>query len=310
MKVTISGFYDEVSSNLDEQIALVRELGEKYLCPRRIDGKNIADYTADEFREKIKPRLDAAGIGFSSIGSPIGKVRLDDEEGFNRQLAQLKELIAIAEMMNCKYIRVFSFFVPQGGDYSVYKDKVIEKMKKFVGVAEGSNVVLLHENEKKIYGDTADRAAEVYEGVASPHLKLCYDASNFIQVGENPNEAFEKLKDKVVYYHIKDCDKDTRVEVPMGLGSTDYKKIFDELEEMDYEGFMTLEPHTAKYAVGRKYVYYVPFARFIVPNFYKAFKYIDEKLALTPSATVSRKDVFVLQYKNLKKFIEEAGKRA
>ena len=53
MKVTISGFYDEVSSNLDEQIALVRELGEKYICPRRVDGKNIADYTAEEFQKTI-----------------------------------------------------------------------------------------------------------------------------------------------------------------------------------------------------------------------------------------------------------------
>ena len=96
----------------------------------------------------------------------------------------------------------------------------------------------------------------------------------------------------------------------MGLGSTDYKKIFDELEEMDYEGFMTLEPHTAKYAIGRKYVYYIPFARYIVPNFYKAFKYIDEKLVISKSANITRKDVFVLQYKNLKKFIEEAGERA
>ena len=310
MKVTISGFYDEVSSNLDEQIALVRELGEKYICPRRIDGKNIADYTAEEFAKSVKPRLDAAGIGFSSIGSPIGKVKIDDEEGFARQLRQLKELAEIAKMMNCRYIRVFSFFVPQNGDAAACRDKVMEKMKKFVEVVEGTDIILLHENEKKIYGDTADRATDVYESVNSPHLKLCYDASNFIQVGENPNEAFEKLKDKVVYYHIKDCDKETRVEVPMGLGSTDYKKIFDELAELGYEGFMTLEPHTAKYAVARKYVYFIPFARYIVPNFYKAFKYIDEKLGNTNSSVVTRKDVFVLQYKNLKKFIEEAGKRA
>ena len=310
MKVSISGFYDEVSSNLDEQIALVRELGEKYICPRRIDGKNIADYTAEEFAAKIKPRLDAAGIGFSSIGSPIGKVNVNDEEGFNRQLTQLKELVGIAAMMNCKYIRIFSFFIPKGADYSKYRDTVVEKLKKFVECVEGTDVVLLHENEKGIYGDVADRVVEIYDAVNSPKFRLAYDASNFIQVGENPNEAYEKLKDSVVYYHIKDCDKATRVEVPMGLGETDYKKIFDDLEARGYEGFMTLEPHTAKYAVGRKYVYFVPFARFIVPDFYKAFCYIDEKLGNTKTTKVTRKDVCVLQYKNLKKFIEEAGKRA
>ena len=68
MKVIISGFYDEVSLKLDNQIALLNELGEKYMCPRLLDGKNIADYTLEEFVEQIKPRLDENGIKFSSMG--------------------------------------------------------------------------------------------------------------------------------------------------------------------------------------------------------------------------------------------------
>ena len=78
--IKISGFYDEVSSNLDEQIKLIKEFGESYLCPRVVDGKNIANYTAQEFQSVIKPRLDNAGIKFSSIGSPIGKIGLYDDE--------------------------------------------------------------------------------------------------------------------------------------------------------------------------------------------------------------------------------------
>ena len=116
MKVTISGFYDEVSTNLDTQIALLNELGEKYLCPRLVDGKNIADYTVEEFVEKVKPRLDKYDIKFSSIGSPIGKVNIDDEAGFEKQLKQLKELVKICEVMDCKYIRMFSFFMPKDSE--------------------------------------------------------------------------------------------------------------------------------------------------------------------------------------------------
>src|SRR5699024_8464118 len=85
-QVKISGFYDEVSSKLDDQIALIKEFGEQYLCPRVVDGKNIADYTAAEFARDIKPRLDAAGIKFSSIGSPIGKIGLYDDPAYESQL--------------------------------------------------------------------------------------------------------------------------------------------------------------------------------------------------------------------------------
>lgn len=109
-EITISGFYDEISSALSTQIAVLHELGETYMCPRNVDGKNIADYTFEEFKEKIFPVLKKEGVKFSSIGSPIGKVGIDDEEGFEKQKKQLAELVKIAKLTGCEYIRVFSFF--------------------------------------------------------------------------------------------------------------------------------------------------------------------------------------------------------
>ena len=109
-KITISGFYDEISGSLSKQIAVLHELGEHYMCPRNIDGKNIADYTFEEFEKDVYPVLKKEGIKFSSIGSPIGKVGIDDEEGFAKQKKQLAELVKIAQLMKCEYIRIFSFF--------------------------------------------------------------------------------------------------------------------------------------------------------------------------------------------------------
>lgn len=308
MKVTISGFYDEVSTSLDKQIELAKELGESYICPRSVDGKNIADYTYEEFMATVKPRLDKAGIKFSSIGSPIGKVGVEDEEGFNKQLTQLATLIKIAEAMECKYIRMFSFFIPEGKDPKDYRDIVMDKLKKFVALTEGTDVVLLHENEKEIYGDTYERCLDIYHTLDTPKLKLIFDASNYIQVGCDPNEAYLATRNYTVYYHMKDCDKETRVEFPLGLGSTDYPAIFADLEARGYNGFMTLEPHTGKYAVGRKFMYFVPFASKLKPEFYTAFRKIDAKLGYGAFKRVTRKDMFVMQYKNLKKFISEAEK--
>ena len=149
MKVTISGFYDEVSLRLDKQIELLNELGEKYMCPRMLDGKNIADYTVEEFVESVKPRLDAYGIKFSSIGSPIGKVDINDDAGFEKQLKQLAELVKICEVMDCKYIRMFSFFMPKNCEPQKYRDKVLEKLSKFLDVVEGHPVVYSTKTKRK-----------------------------------------------------------------------------------------------------------------------------------------------------------------
>ena len=171
-KFIISGFYDEISSNLNTQIAEIKELGESYLCPRSINGKNIADYTAEEFKRDIKPILDENGIKFSSIGSPIGKVSIDDDAEFEKQKAQLKELVEIARMMDCKYIRAFSFFYGDKDPESCF-DTVLAKTKQFVEIVKGSGVKFMHENEKKIYGDVPERVMKLYNAINDEDFVLC-----------------------------------------------------------------------------------------------------------------------------------------
>lgn len=305
IKATISGFYDEVSFMLEDQLAALKELGETYMCPRTIDKKNISGYTAEEFAKSVKPRLDAAGIKFSSIGSPIGKVAIGDEEGYQKQLKSLAELTKIAELMGCKYIRIFSFLLPAHDDPAIYRDQVMAKMRGFLDVVKGKDVILLHENEKGIYGNVASRCVDIYKTLNDPQLQLIYDASNFVQCNEDPINAFEMMKDYVVYYHIKDCDKETNVEVPVGMGDGCYDYIFAELNKRNYEGFMTMEPHTGKYAVLRRPVYFFPFMPLALPKFYKAFRKIDKALGKSPFNKVTRKDVFMIQYNNLKKLLAE-----
>lgn len=303
LNIKISGFYDEISGDLNEQIKVLKELGETYMCPRVIDGKNIADYTAEEFIKNIKPRLDAEGIKFSSIGSPIGKIGVNDDVAFAAQKQKLKELIKIAQAMDCRYIRVFSFFIKKGEDPAQYRDVVIHKMSEFAALCNGTGIVLLHENEKGIFGATPEYALDIYKSVNNVNLELLYDASNYIQCRVDPLAAFDLLKDYTAYYHIKDCDWSTRVEMPLGTGDGQYNKILKELSERNYDGFFTLEPHTGKYAVLRKIVYFVPFLALFMSNFFKAFRKIDKVLGKKVTDSVTRKEMFITQYSNLIKMI-------
>ena len=208
--VKISGFYDEASPDLKAQCELIKSFGEGYLCPRVVNGRNISTYTAEEFEKEIKPVLDEYGIKFSSIGSPIGKVGLFDEEGYQAQLKKLEELVKICKIMDCKYIRMFSFIVDPNGNYDEYFPIVVKKLRGFLEKVKGTDIILLHENEKKIYADTPERVLKIYNEINDPQFQLAFDASNFIQCNVNAPEAYEMLKDKVVYYHIKDCSPDRK----------------------------------------------------------------------------------------------------
>ena len=97
----ISGFADEISQDFDQQLKTVTDLGMKYICIRSAEHKGIADYTPEEVRTVLLPKLRAAGVGVSSLGTAIGKVEVDDEEGFAKQLEQLETLCETARLLDC-----------------------------------------------------------------------------------------------------------------------------------------------------------------------------------------------------------------
>ncbi|MCI8390800.1 MAG: sugar phosphate isomerase/epimerase [Roseburia sp.] len=243
-RLVISGFADEISSDFDAQLKTVTELGMKYISLRSADGKGIADYTVEEVRERLVPRLDAAGVKVSSIGSPIGKVGIADEEGFQKQLARLDELCRIARLLECRFIRMFSFFMPEGANPADYREAVLEKMKQFLDVARQYDVVLMHENEKDIYGDTGARCLDLMESIDDPLFQSAFDFANFVQCGEDPAACWDLLHEYIVYIHIKDAVSNDNENVVCGTGEGKIKELLDRaVNQEGYEGFLTLEPH-------------------------------------------------------------------
>ncbi len=243
-KIMISGFADEISSDFDAQLKTVTELGMHYISLRSADGKGIAEYSVEEIREKILPRLQAAGVQVSSLGSPIGKVGIEDEEGFAAQLAQLDELCRICGVLDCRYIRMFSFFMPEGKDPADYREEVIDKLQKLIDVAKKYDVVLIHENEKDIYGDVADRCLDLMKSLEDPCFRSAFDFANFVQCGEDTERCWDLLKDYIAYIHIKDAVSTDKENVVCGTGEGKIKELLTRaIRDEGYEGFLTLEPH-------------------------------------------------------------------
>ena len=243
-RFVISGFSDEIDSSIDVQFDGLNRLGIKYFEPRNIDGKNIADITLEE-AEKLKEKMDKSGIKASSIGSPIGKISITDE--FKKHLELLEHVIKIAKILEVKYIRVFSFFIPKGEEPEKYRDEVMRRMSAMAKLAEENDVVLLHENEKEIYGDIAARCEDILKTVNSSHLRAVFDPANFVQCGQKVYpDAYELLKPYISYMHIKDAEENGHV-VPAGTGIGNVENILSSLKKSGYDGFLSLEPHLGEF---------------------------------------------------------------
>ena len=244
MAFTISGFSDEIDENIDLQFQTLNDLKIGYFEPRGINGKNISTLNDDEVKTLVG-KMKEYNIKASSIGSPIGKIGIEDD--FEAHLELLKRVCDIAHSLEVGFIRIFSFYIPDG-QQEKYRDRVLEQMVRMTECARAEGIILLHENEKGIYGDIPERCLDVLKSVDSPSLRAVFDPANFVQCGvESVSKAFDMLKDFVVYMHIKDSDRNNVV-VPAGEGAGEVEAVLKKLKASGYNGFLSLEPHLGTFA--------------------------------------------------------------
>ena len=238
----LSGFADEIDPSLDTQIEVMQRTGVSHFELRSIDGTNILQFTDGQARE-YKRRIDDAGLGVICIGSPCGKKPIDTSEG--ELLDMFRRAREMAEMFGAPLIRVFSFYPPGGegkGPLDPMAGRVVELFHRQIELLEGSNVVMVHENEKGIYGDTGARCLHLLSSVNSPKLRMAFDFANFVQCGQDPQEIWPDLQPYTAHIHIKDAKKDGTV-VPAGEGVGGIGNILKDAVKHGYEGFLSLEPH-------------------------------------------------------------------
>lgn len=240
MKFLLSAFSDEADESLDGQLAALRAADIRCMEIRGVDGKNIGALTAAEARE-VRRRLDDAGIGVSAIGSPYGKIRVNDP--FEPHLEDMKRTLEVAGILGARYFRLFSFFL-DGNTHEVCRESVFERMDRMLIAAEQAGVHCCHENEKGIYGDRAIYCRELLTAFGG-RLGCVYDPANFVQCGDDAYNAFEVLRPHITYYHMKDVIREGDVMMPVGEGDGQIPRLLRTLATEDTTAFMTLEPHLA-----------------------------------------------------------------
>lgn len=239
--MNIYAFADEACGLIDGQIAALRRNGLQGLEIRGVDGQNIADITIEKARE-VRRKLDDNGLTVWSMGSPIGKIGIVDGN-FPAHLEKLRHVLALADVLGAKNLRMFSFYMP-GNDIAPWRQKVIDQMGQMIEAAQGTGVTLCHENEKGIYGDVAPRCRELLD--IFPALANIFDPANYIQSGQDTLEGWKLLADRTRYLHIKDALADGHV-VPAGKGIGNVKAILDDFRARG-GSHVTIEPHLTVFA--------------------------------------------------------------
>jgi len=240
---TLSGFGDEIDQDPRVQIAVLQALGASHIEVRSAWGTNVVELGRARL-EELARIVEEHRMGVSAIASPIGKV--DVSAPISAELARLDAAIEAAALLRSGYIRIFSFYRAEGVEVTAVRDEVVSHLRALAARAEQAGVVLLHENEKDIYGDIPERVLDLITTVDSPALRVAWDNANFVQVGVKPfSDGYAMLRPYLVYLQVKDALAGSGKVVPAGEGDGELAETIAALAADGYAGFASLEPHLA-----------------------------------------------------------------
>jgi len=284
-RVILTGFADEAANHKTavEQFAAFAAIGLQYYSIRFIDVgggvKNVMQLTKSEI-SKVRHLEDEYGLNVSSLGSPIGKVKLlDVDDGSNNRYVPFKKYLEkdvkkacdLAHAFETKLIRGFSFYHPRGTDVADHLAQVIDQLGQIAETCHRSDLTFGLEIEANLVGQSGQLLAEIHRKVNHPAMMLIFDAGNIITQGVTSAEVFEQyqaMKSGTGWIHIKDyhdpkpkrakghVDEDALKHfVPVDLGDSaheailrDFSRTIPKLErKLKRRGipgvFLDLEPH-------------------------------------------------------------------
>lgn len=258
LEIVLSGFCDEISSrkNIDEQFAVAAALGLTHISLRFVDvgtgPKNILQLSDAELGI-VSEKLAEYDLRVASLGSPIGKVKLvDDDDGSTNVFrpadeylqVEVDRAIAICRHLGTRRLRGFSFYPPRGSLGRGLMEIAAARIREIVTRCSAAGLIYGMEVEANLIGHDAASLLEIVERVDDSALMVVFDGGNLVTQGcrkEDVLRQWERLRPHVGWLHVKDYRAVRRTEsdwideaalnqyVPAGLGEAGYPELLVDL---------------------------------------------------------------------------------
>ena len=222
--VLLSGFADEAANNktIEQQFCAFAALGLRYYTIRFMDaGDGIQNVMllSPEAIDRVLKLQGEYGLQVSSIGSPIGKVKLlDVEDGTSNRYIPFQDYLQrdvrraceLANTFGTKLIRGFSFYHPKGTNPELHLSQAIDQLGQIARVCDQHGLTFGLEVEANLIGQTGKLLQKIHEGVSDPAMLLIFDGANLVCQGmttEQTYEEYQAMKNGLGWLHIKDYKK-------------------------------------------------------------------------------------------------------
>ena len=243
---TLSGFSDEISPDPREQCQVASGLGLKYVEIRSAWNVNILDLDADQLAT-LQQTLKEFDLSVSSIGSPIGKIAIDDD--FEPHLERMRHAAEVARAVRRAVHPDLLLLHPRGRRPGRASRRGAAPDAGAWPRSPSSTTWSCCTRTRR--RSTATSRAAAWTSSPPSTRRICGwpgTPANFVQVGVRPfTEGYAALRPYVDYIQIKDARLADASVVVAGAGDGEVVETIRALRADGFDGFFSLEPHLADY---------------------------------------------------------------
>ena len=120
--------------------------------------------------------------------------------------------------------------------------QINKSLSEILEFAEKNSILICMEYEPGLLIEKSHDVFEVSKNFKNLGLNL--DTCHVEVLNEDFSKVIHKFKDKIFHTHISDCKNSIHYHLIPGYGEIDFEKIYSNLKEINYDGFLTAELYT------------------------------------------------------------------
>lgn len=260
-RFSIGVMVDSFRLPLEEGIAKSREVGATGIQIYATSGDMAPENLSPARRKEILDLIKSHGLMVSALCGDLGGHGFAIAEDNPAKIEKSKRILELARDLETKVVTTHIGVVPQDPNHPRYKilQDACEQLGEY-GDDLGAYFAI------ETGPETAQTLKAFLDSLKSSGVRVNYDPANLVMVtGDDPVQGVYTLKDYIVHTHAKDgmmkqkSDpervynffaeggiedlrlEDYFLETPLGEGHVDFPKWLKALEDIGYNGFLTIE---------------------------------------------------------------------
>ncbi|WP_045517132.1 sugar phosphate isomerase/epimerase family protein [Neobacillus niacini] len=259
---------DSLRLPLREGLKTAKELGAEGVQIYAVDGEMAPENLTSAARKELKDYISSIGLEISALCGDLGGHGFQDSELNPQKIEKSKRILDLAVELGTNIVTTHIGIIPEDPATRVYDS--MQKACDELGVyAKSLNAYFAIETGP----ETSLRLKTFLDTLSTNGVSVNFDPANMVMVtGDDPVEGVKLLKDYIVHTHVKDGVRFKPVdprdvygalgygggvdheqiakmvteggyfrELPLGEGKVDFPSYFAALQEIGYQGYLTIE---------------------------------------------------------------------